>query len=241
MLSIKYLAKKLNLKNDNESNRTEWVKEALQDLPGGLRILDAGAGEKQYKPFCTHLSYISQDFAQYDGKGDGIGLQTGQWDQSDLDIVCDIAQIPELDDSFDAILCTEVFEHIPHPIEVIQEFSRLLKSGGQLIITAPFCSFTHFAPYHFYSGYNTYFWEHYLPKYGFKITEITPNGNFFEYAAQEVSRIHSTSNEYVGKKPRLHELIALYLIFKMLKRFSKLDKNSSSLVCYGYHVKAIKI
>jgi SAM-dependent methyltransferase len=241
MFSIKSIAKKLNITNENESNRIEWVKSALKELPDGLRILDAGAGEKQYKPFCDHLSYVSQDFGQYDGKGDSIGLQTGEWDQSNLDIVCDIAQIPEPDNSFDAVLCTEVFEHIPHPIEAIQEFSRLVKSGGHLIITAPFCSFTHFAPYHYYSGYNTYFWEHYLPKYGFKITEMTPNGNFFEYAAQEVSRIYNASNQYVGKKPYIHELVALYLVVKMLKRFSKLDKNSSSLVCYGYHVKAVKI
>lgn len=241
MFSLKEIATRLNITSNNEDNRVEWVKSTLQQLPSGLRILDAGAGEKQYKRFCSHLCYVSQDFAKYDGSGDGVGLQTGEWNQSDLDIVCDIASIPEPDASFDVILCTEVFEHVPHPVEVLKEFSRLLKPGGQLIVTAPFCSFTHFAPYHFYSGYNIYFWEHYLPKNSFEISCIEPNGNFFDYIAQEVLRVFTVSSQYTKSNPRPHEILSMYLVIKMLKRFSDLDKNSHKLACYGFHVRAFKL
>lgn len=128
----------------NKSNRDEWLKETLNKIPQGSRILDAGAGELQYKPLCGHLDYVSQDFAQYDGIGDDKGFQMGSWDQSKLDIISDITEIPEDDGSFDAIMCVEVFEHLPEPLKAIGEFSRLLKSGGHLVITAPFCSLTHF-------------------------------------------------------------------------------------------------
>ena len=131
----------------NQQNREIWLEEALKKIPTGSRILDAGAGELRYKEFCEHLNYVSQDFAQYNGEGDSKGLQTGTWDQTKLDIISDITEIPELDDSFDAIMCVEVFEHLPDPTLAIKEFARLLKSGGTLIITAPFCSLTHFAPY----------------------------------------------------------------------------------------------
>jgi Methylase involved in ubiquinone/menaquinone biosynthesis len=52
-------------------------------------------------------------------------LQTGPWDNSKLDIVSDILSIPLPDHSVDAIMCTEVLEHIPDPLGAIKEFSRL--------------------------------------------------------------------------------------------------------------------
>lgn len=114
----------------NQSNREAWLEKTLKNIPSGSRILDAGAGELKYKPLCQHLNYVSQDFAQYNGEGDGKGLQTGAWDQTKLDIISDITAIPEPDGSFDAVMCIEVFEHLPEPIKAIKEFSRLLKGGG---------------------------------------------------------------------------------------------------------------
>ncbi|MFN5479595.1 MAG: class I SAM-dependent methyltransferase, partial [Chitinophagaceae bacterium] len=126
---------------NNESSRDAWIKETLTSLPSGITLLDAGAGECPYKKWCSHLHYIAQDFGQYDGSG-GEGLQTGTWDNSRLDIVSDITAIPMEDASVDAILCTEVLEHLPDPLKALQEFKRLLRPNGYLIITAPFISFT---------------------------------------------------------------------------------------------------
>ena len=183
-------------KNINEKDRQAWLKGALGHLPSGSRILDAGAGELKNKSLCEHLDYVSQDFAQYDGGGDGKGLQTGQWDTSRIDIVCDIISIPESDASFDAILCSEVLEHVPDPAKVIDEFSRLLKPEGTLILTAPFASLVHFAPYHYCSGFSRYWYEHHLPQRGFEITELSPNGDWFAYCQQELMRLGSMERKY---------------------------------------------
>jgi hypothetical protein len=129
---------------------------------------------------------------------------------------------------------------LPDPIRAIKEFSRLLKKNGQLIITAPFCSLTHFAPYHFSTGFNTYWYEKHLPECGFKIEEISRNGNFFEYIAQEVYRIPSISKRYSGSKPNPPELLIMLILQRMLLRFSKKDKGSSELLCFGYHIQARK-
>ena len=132
----------------NEIEREAWVRQRLESIPAGSRLLDAGAGEQRFRKFCGHLHYVSQDFGQYDGTGDHAGLQTASWNQANLDIVSDITAIPEPNGSFDAILCTEVLEHLPNPIAAVAEFSRLLRADGQLILTAPFCSLTHFSPFH---------------------------------------------------------------------------------------------
>lgn len=225
---------------DNESNRHAWLAQTLARVPAGGRILDAGAGTQQYKRFCQHLEYVSQDFAQYNGQGDARGLQTGSFEYGKLDIVSDITAIPESDASFDAVMCTEVLEHVPDPPRALAELCRLLKPGGQMILTAPFCSLTHFSPYHFSTGFNRYFYETLLDQHGIDIQEMTPNGNYFEYMAQEVRRIRSAAKSFTSSKPRLGERLAMMLVNRMLARFSKLDEGSSELCCYGYHVVAQK-
>lgn len=180
------------LKNVNEDNRQKWLAKTLAALPGGLRILDAGAGELKNKVYCQHLTYTSQDFCQYKVESraeDEEGLQSSSWDTSRIDIVCDITAIPEPDASFDVILCSEVFEHLPEPTHALDEFKRLLKPGGTMILTAPFASLVHMAPFFFCTGFSKYWYEHHLHLRGFQITQIVPNGDWFSCLFQEISRL----------------------------------------------------
>ena len=223
----------------NESERDAWIKKTLENIPEGLILLDAGAGESKYKKYCTHLKYVAQDFGQYEGGGN-IGLQEEKWDNSKLDIVSDITSIPLPDKSVDAIMCTEVFEHIPDPLPALKEFKRLIKPNGYLILTAPFASFTHFAPYFFSTGFSRYFYEKHLPENDFFIEEIILNGNYFEFLAQENRRIKWVARKYAGKKINLIEKIIIHLNLLILQRLSKRDKGSSEFLCYGVQVIARK-
>lgn len=226
----------------NGPNREAWLEETLKKLPPGIKILDAGAGECQYKRFCTHLKYVSQDFAQYDGAGNKEGFQMDSWDNSKIDIISDIASIPIPKNSFDAIMCVEVFEHIPEPAKTVKEFSRILKPGGKLILTVPFCSLNHMAPYYFANGYSKYWYEKILPEYGFEIEEMEANGNYFEYLAQEIRRIPKVQLSYTNlnlTKKILFRLSRLYFL-RALNKLSKANKNSEELLCFGYHVLARK-
>ena len=233
-----YLMKRIfgTFGTDNGINRDKWVESQLQAIPAGQRILDAGAGQCKYKSLCSHLNYTSQDFNQYTGKGDGHGFQTETWDTSQIDIVSDIVNIPRPDSSFDVILCTEVFEHIFRPEAAVREFSRLLVPGGKLILTAPFCSLTHFAPYHFSTGFNRYWYEQVLSENNFIVEAITPNGNYFSYLAQEIMRIHSMGKIYSGVGIGIRGLIGAYLMLRRLKTMGMHDTCSSEVLCFGYHV-----
>lgn len=225
----------------NQSDREVWLKRTLAEIPGGSRILDAGAGELQYKLWCAHLNYVSQDFAQYDGNGDSVGLQTHQWDNSQLDIISDITAIPEPDESFDAIMCIEVLEHLPDPIKALRELARLLKFGGLLIITAPFCSLTHFSPYFFHTGYSRYFYDHWLAQLGLTVEEMQWNGNYFEYMAQELRRLPAIGEEYSKESLSSHEWAALNTLLTLTHRLSQHDHGSEQLLAFGLHIKARKI
>jgi len=127
-------------KNYNEVYRQEWLAKTLARLPNNTRILDAGAGELKNRQHCGHLDYVSQDFCQYEGQRGGVkeGLQIEDWDTSRIDLVSDITAIPAPDASFDAILCSEVLEHIAEPTHALDEFARLLKPAGIMILTVPF-------------------------------------------------------------------------------------------------------
>lgn len=172
----------------SDSKRENWIAKELNKLTKNSAILDAGAGECQYKKYCQHLKYTSQDFNQYNGTGDKKGIQTGKRDFSRIDIVSDITSIPVESGKFDNVLCVEVFEHLPRPLDALKELSRVLKKNGTLILTAPFASLTHYSPYFFYSGFSSNFYKENLPKYGFKIEKIYTYGNYFDFITLEIIR-----------------------------------------------------
>lgn len=221
----------------NQEGRQAWLRDVLRRLPEGIRILDAGAGELRNKPLCAHLNYVSQDFGQYTGSGNGQGLQTGTWNTDRVDIRSDITAIPEPDGAFDAILCSEVLEHIPEPTKALDEFRRLLKPGGALILTAPFASLVHFAPYHFCSGFSRYWYEYHLPARGFRIVELTPNGDWFALCLQELLRLSRMERRHGNWSwPFAHALSILGALYFRLRG----DRKATDVACFGWHCIAVK-
>lgn len=239
----KYLSKIVN--NDvgtkNLTNRERWLKSTLSKIPRGKKIIDAGAGELQYKKYCKHLQYTSQDFGEYDGAGNSVGLQTQSWDNSKIDILSDITKIPVDGSSFDAVMCIEVFEHIPDPIKALKEFRRILKKSGYLIITAPVASITHFAPYYFYNGFSRYWYEKFLDDFGFEIIDLNFNGNWFEAIAQEIRRIPQVISTYdVPTRLTAVDKLAMIKLLRVLNKASAADIDSHELDSHGIHVFAKK-
>lgn len=224
----------------NEQTRDEWLARTLEALPAGARILDAGAGELKYRSRCAHLEYVSQDFAQYDGGGDGSGLQMGRWDTSRLDIISDITAIPRPDSSFDAVMCVEVLEHVPDPIAALRELVRLLRPGGTLIVTAPFCALTHMSPYFHATGFSRNFYAYWLERLGVAIDEISPNGSYFEYLGQELRRLREVGERYAGALPTDEERAAVRTVLGWLERAAAADRGSSELLAFGWHVRGHK-
>ena len=225
---------------NNESARLSWLQRQLGGLPSGLRLLEAGAGELRNKAFCRHLDYVSQDFCQYEGKGDGSALQTGRWDTSRIDIVSDITAIPASDASFDVVLCTEVLEHLPDPLAALREFSRLVKPGRRIILTAPFCSLTHFAPHHFATGLSRYWYEKHLTDLKCTVLEISPNGGWLDFIAQELWRLPWIGKTYSSRALGWLALACSLPLLAVTRAMATRDRGSSELLTFGWHVVAQK-
>jgi ubiquinone/menaquinone biosynthesis C-methylase UbiE len=223
----------------NPINRQIWLKQILACVPRGTRILDAGAGELQNRQHCAHLDYVSQDFCQYKGdQGDNVeGLHTRGWDTKRIDLVSDITSIPAPDSSFGAIFCSEVLEHVPEPTHALDEFNRLLKPGGKLILTAPFGSNVHMAPYHYCTGFSKYWYEHHLNNRGFIIESLTANGDWYTLLLQEISRLGGLERQrgnWAWPIAYLYTLLG-FLYFKI-----RSDRQAKDLACFGWFCVAIK-
>lgn len=235
---MKAQLKKIAGVNINEESRNQWLADILAAVPAGLRILDAGAGELRNKSLCSHLVYVSQDVCQYEGTGDAQGLQTGKWDTSKIDLVCDIVAIPEPNASFDVVLCSEVFEHLPDALKALEEFERLLKPGGKLIITAPFASLVHFAPYYYATGFSRYWFEYHLSAHNFEVQELTPNGDWFSFTKQEMLRLPSMARRYGDWCWPLAYLAAgVALLYFWLRGKPRL---ADDVACFGWNCVAVK-
>lgn len=219
--------------------RDQWVEIQCKRISVGEKILDLGAGQLRNKKFCNHLNYVSQDFCQYDGKGNDQGLQTSDWDVSKIDIVSDIIDIPIDDASIDNIICTEVLEHIPYPELAIKEMSRIVKKGGYLILTAPFMSETHFAPYHFCSGFDKYWYDFHLKENGFDIIKIEPYGNMYSKLVNSMRIIRGNSKNY-GVHFNFISKGILILAEWIFNNKINCGNSTAEVSCYGYNVLARK-
>lgn len=218
--------------------RKAWVIEQLKGLPQGAELLDAGCGPQPFRPHCEHLSYKAQDFGQYVGD-DGEGNTKGEaFSYGKLDYACDIWEIPAKDNTFDAILCTEVFEHIPYPTETIAEFSRLLKPRGTLILTAPYACLPHMEPYFFYSGFSREYYEKFFALNGLELVSIEENGNQFSFVHQELRRAISVSTNPLYKAVLWAGLLVLGPILKCQSRNA--TSTEAKKLHFGFHIVARK-
>ncbi len=164
-------------------------------------------------------------------------MQSKSWDTTRIDLVGDITGIPAPDASFDAILCSEVLGHVPNSTHALDEFTRLLKPGGVVILTAPFGSNVHMAPYHFCSGFSKYWYEHHLAQPGFRIQTLVANGDYYSLLRQEITRLGGLERQrgnWAWPFECGYALLGL-AFFKL-----RTNKRAEDLACFGWQCLAVK-
>lgn len=140
-------------------------------LPSGTRILDAGAGQSPYRGLFEHCDYATHDWPASPHER-----------ASEADVVGDLCALPVADASFDAILCTEVLEHVATPELASRELRRVLRPGGQLLVTVPFVAQLHEEPYD-HSRFTSYGIRGLLERGGFEVEWVEPLTGYFSTVA----------------------------------------------------------
>ncbi len=113
----------------------------LSDLAPHLkgRILDFGAGSQPYRSLLINATeYLSLEYDTPDNRL-----------RKTADIFYDGWTIPLDDDSLDGLLSTQTLEHVPNPQRIVQEWARVLRPGGMVLVTVPFMWPEHEMPYDF--------------------------------------------------------------------------------------------
>ncbi|MFZ6849237.1 class I SAM-dependent methyltransferase [Undibacterium sp. RuRC25W] len=139
------------------------IREELKQAAGA--VLDVGCGSSPYRFLFSaqHTSYTGLDI-----------VDAEKFDYRNSDIVAfDGTHIPFPDASFDAVLCTEVLEHVQHYQTLVDEIHRVLKPGGHLIVTVPWSARFHYIPYDFFR-YTPSSLAHMFKQ--FQCLRITPRG-----------------------------------------------------------------
>jgi SAM-dependent methyltransferase len=151
------------------------VERFAASLPPGSRVLDAGAGEGNYRAYFAAQRYIGLDLAVGDSA----------WDYSKLDVVGDLAALPFRDAVFNASLNVVTLEHVKEPARVLAELSRTLAPAARLLLIVPHEWEEHQQP-HDYFRYTRYGVEYLLRQAGFEGLDIRPVGGFFRLLSRRL-------------------------------------------------------
>jgi SAM-dependent methyltransferase len=144
-------------------------------LAPGARLLDAGAGEGNYKHYFAAQRYCGIDLAVGDAA----------WDYSRLNVTGDLLNLPFRDLTFDACLNVVTLEHVREPARAVAELARTLAPGGRLLLIAPHEWEEHQQPHDYYR-YTRYGLEYLFRQAGMSEISIAPVGGFFRLLARRL-------------------------------------------------------
>jgi len=144
----------------------EFFSRQVAAISGGSTVLDLGGHRPPRR-------------GRFDVDRYGLSVRSANISASRRpDVQTDASSLPFLPESFDAIICAELLEHVPDPLPVLREAHRTLRPHGVLLISVPFLFHIHADP-HDYGRYTDQYWKENLDRIGFREVVIEKQGLFW--------------------------------------------------------------
>ena len=109
----------------------KYVSRYVRQLPDltGKTVLDipCGDGRTTQEFLAKGASVVSLDLFPEFMKVDGVSARFGDMSQ----------RLPVDDASVDLVICQEGIEHLPNQLHILEEFNRVLRPGGEVLLTTP--------------------------------------------------------------------------------------------------------
>ena len=162
------------------------------------RVLDVGCGNRPYEQLFDASEYV------------GLEIDTPENRLTKTaDVYYSGTVFPFEPNSFDSVVCNQVFEHIFEPEAFLREIGRVLKNQGRLLLTVPFVWDEHEQPRDF-GRYSSFGLRALLSRNGFEVLELRKT-------VDDIRVIIQMLNAYIFKKtcvrnPYLSLLLTLILI-----------------------------
>jgi ubiquinone/menaquinone biosynthesis C-methylase UbiE len=190
-----------------------FVREVAGALTPGEVVLDIGAGQAPYRELFEHCRYLTSD-----------------WEQSlheraaEAGMVAPADSLALADGSVDAVLMTQVLEHLPEPAAALREAARVLRRGGGIFLTVPFAWELHELPYDFWR-FTPGSLEHLLTGAGFVEIAVEPRTDCFATMAQLLRNLGTAMGRAPDGRDQAREEAAALLaqLAELLPGLAELD------------------
>ena len=161
----------------NSSRRylQSFLRDAASSIQSDGYVLDAGAGDAKYQSLFAHCNYHATDIRQIKPNAE------------ELSFVSNIVSVPIKGNQYDLVICTQVLEHVHDPGIVLQEIFRVLKTNGELWLTAPLYYEEHESP-NDYFRFTRYGISYLIETAGFEIKKIEWLEGYFGTLSYELRK-----------------------------------------------------
>lgn len=155
----------VDLRTDVRNHMSYLFDEYLKE---DMTVYDIGCGPN---PFSKKLKAKVKEHV-------GVDIEDGFYESGAIDLVGSAYDVPVDDKIADAVISSQVIEHLDQPNKAITETSRILKDGGLFLCSFPFLYPIHADP-HDFTRYTEFYMEKVLKENGMEITHQKKIGGFW--------------------------------------------------------------